>query len=86
MVDIEGLSIDEVIEHIKNLNSDVIIWVDPFVGRNHSVIWTPNWMDVVTGESDMLDPQDSISDAFVALYKYFDDKQSEDQLWPDFDE
>jgi pyridoxal/pyridoxine/pyridoxamine kinase len=79
MIEMDGLSIDEVVEQISNSNPDVIVWVDPFVGRNKSVIWTPNWMNLETGESQMLDPCDEMADAFFALYKTFDDKEHDDQ-------
>jgi hypothetical protein len=73
MIDLDELSIDEIIERISNTDPDIIIWADPFVGRAQSVIWTPNWMNLISGESQMLDPCDSISESFLSLYKHFDD-------------
>lgn len=67
------LSIDEIIDRIQMDNPNVIVWVDPFVGRNKSVIWTPNWMDLETGEGKLLNSCDSIEEGFVILFKYFDD-------------
>ena len=75
------ITIDEILSIIKRDYPNHIVWAEPFPSRNRDneidvVQWVPNLMNKQTGDGEMLDLCDELSEAFIALYAHLVDMDS----------